>query len=61
LAYICGTDKDVPDFELNILKDSGARIFRSNALMSLAAGLVVNQIDYSQLKKISLTYLGEGL
>jgi hypothetical protein len=30
-------------------------------LMSLAAGLVVNQIDYKQLKKISANYLGDGL
>jgi FdrA protein len=60
-VYICGTEKDAPDFELNVLKDSGAQIFRSNALMSLAAGLVVNQIDYKQLKKISTSYLGEGL
>jgi succinyl-CoA synthetase alpha subunit len=60
-AYICGTDVDVPDLELNIIKNSGAEIFRSNALMSFAAGLVVNQIDYKQLKKISANYLGEGL
>jgi FdrA protein len=61
-VYICGTDKDVPASEIDILKASGAQVFRSNALMSFAAGLLVKQTeDYEQLRKITTNYLGEGL
>lgn len=61
-VYICGTDKDVPASEIDILKASGAQVFRSNALMSFTAGLLVKQTeDYEQLKKITTNYLGEGL
>jgi FdrA protein len=61
-VYICGTDKDVPAAEIDILKASGAQVFRSNALMSFAAGLLVKQTeDYEQLRKITTNYLGEGL
>jgi FdrA protein len=61
-VYICGTDKDVPASEVDILKASGAQVFRSNALMSITAGLLVKQTeDYEQLKKITTNYLGEGL
>jgi FdrA protein len=61
-VYICGTDKDVPASEIDILKASGAKVFRSNALMSFTAGLLVKQTeDYEQLKKITTNYLGEGL
>jgi succinyl-CoA synthetase alpha subunit len=61
-VYICGTDKDVPASEIDILKASGAQVFRSNALMSFTAGFLVKQIeDYEQLKKITTNYLGEGL
>jgi hypothetical protein len=61
-VYICGTDKDVPASEIDILKASGAQVFRSNALMSFTAGLLVKQTeDYEKLKKITTNYLGEGL
>jgi FdrA protein len=61
-VYICGTDKDVPASEIDILEASGAQVFRSNALMSFTAGLLVKQTeDYGQLKKITTDYLGEGL
>jgi len=61
-VYICGTDKDVPASEIDILKASGAQVFRSNSLMSFTAGLLVKQTeDHEQLKKITTNYLGEGL
>lgn len=61
-VYICGTDKDVSASEIDILKASGAQVFRSNALMSFTAGLLVKQTeDYEHLKKITTNYLGEGL
>jgi FdrA protein len=61
-VYLCGTYKDVSASEIDILKASGAQVFRSNALMSFAAGLLVKHTeDYEQLKKITTIYLGEGL
>jgi FdrA protein len=61
-VYLCGTYKDVSASEIDILKASGAQVFRSNALMSFTAGLLVKQTeDYEQLKKITTIYLGEGL
>lgn len=58
LTYVCGTDKDVPDSELQLLKDSGAQIFRSNALMSVSAGLLVNKVNNERLNEITTNYLG---
>jgi FdrA protein len=59
LVYVCGTDKDFTDLDLQTLKNSGATVFRSNALMSVAAGLIVNKIDSKKLDRIYEYFLGE--
>lgn len=56
-AYICGTEKDVSENELELLTDSGAKLFTSNALMSFAAALVVNKSDENLIKKIRVEFL----
>ena len=56
-AYICGTVKDVSEDELQMLTDSGAKLFTSNALMSFAAALVVNKSDENLIKKIRAEFL----
>jgi len=56
-AYICGTEKDVSEDELQMLTDSGAKLFTSNALMSFAAALVVNKSDENLIKKIRAEFL----
>jgi len=56
-AYICGTEKDVSENELELLTDSGAKLFTSNALMSFAAALVVNKSDENLIKKIRAEFL----
>lgn len=56
-AYICGTEKDVSKNELQMLRDSGAQIFTSNALMSFAAALVVKNLDENLIKKIRGEFL----
>ena len=56
-TYICGTEKDVSENELQMLRDSGAKIFTSNALMSFASALVVNNLDENLIKKIRCEFL----
>ena len=56
-AYICGTEKDVSENEIQMLRDSGAKIFTSNALMSFAAALVVKNLDEDLIKKIRTEFL----
>ena len=60
-VYVCGTEKDVSENELQMLKDSGAEIFTSNALMSFAAALVVKNLDENLIKKIRAEFLEGGL
>jgi len=60
-AYVCGTEKDVSENDLRMLKDSGAEIFTSNALMSFAAALVVKNLDENLIKKIRAEFLEGGL
>ena len=40
-----------------MLRDSGAQIFTSNALMSFAAALVVKNLDENLIKKIRGEFL----
>ena len=56
-TYICGTEKDVSENELQMLRDSGAKLFTSNALMSFASALVVNNLDKNLIKKIRYEFL----
>jgi FdrA protein len=59
LVYLCGTSRDFTGLELDILKNSGAKVFTSNALMSTIAGLIVNKLDSRKLEKIYAHFLGE--
>lgn len=59
LVYMCGTDKDLADLELDNLKDSGAKVFTSNALMSTAAALIANKLDSKELERVYTHFLGE--
>jgi hypothetical protein len=59
-TYVCGTADDVLSSELQTLRDSGAQVFSSNALMSIAAGVVTKKdIPTTRLNHIMREYLGE--
>jgi FdrA protein len=61
-TYICGTEDDVSKSELQTLQDSGAEVFTSNALMSIAAGMIVKKdIPNIRLNRIMRDYLAEEI
>ncbi len=62
-TYLCGTEGwDVSKSELQTLQDSGARVFTSNALMSIAAGMIVKkELPAARLNRVTQNYLGEEI
>ena len=59
-TYVCATANDILNSELQTLRDSGAQVFNSNALMSIAAGMVAKKdIPTTRLNHIMREYLGE--
>jgi FdrA protein len=61
-TYLCGTEDDVSKSELQTLRNSGAQVFTSNALMSIAAGMMVKkEIPTIRLNRIMRDYLGDEI
>jgi hypothetical protein len=61
-CYVCGTEKDMSRSEIQALRDAGAQVFSSNALMSIAAGIVVKKnVPPTRLDSIMRKYLGVGI
>ena len=61
-TYLCGTENDISESDMQLLRDSGAQTFTSNALMSIAAGLLVKKdMPVIRLNRIMRDYLGDGV
>jgi succinyl-CoA synthetase alpha subunit len=56
--YVCGTEQDISDSELSVLREAGAHIFSSNALMSFAAGMALKKTPRLKVQTIASDYLG---
>jgi len=56
--YVCGTDSEVSAGDLDALRESGAQIFSSNALMAVTAGLVLRKPQKQLLHRLVHDYLG---
>lgn len=56
--YVCGTEGEISPSDIDSLRDSGAQVFTSNALMALTAGLVLRKPHRHLLRRLANDYLG---
>lgn len=60
-VYVCGTEQDISEADLDVMREAGAQTFSSNALMSITAGTVITRQKPSTMRNILSDYLGDGM
>lgn len=60
-VYVCGTEQDISDADLDAIREAGAQISSSNALMSVTAGAIINKQKPAAMRSILSDYLGDDM
>jgi len=60
-VHVCGTEQDISEADLDVIREAGAQIFTSNALMSITAAAIIKKQKPDAMRSILSDYLGDDI